>query len=54
MKHLQAKVLKTLQQELTYPSPSCMPPYYLGRKFDSDDDIAIISKTTLRRINFVL
>jgi hypothetical protein len=36
------------------PSPSCVPPYCLGWKFNSDDDIFIVLEITSRRINFVL
>jgi hypothetical protein len=31
-----------------------MPPYHLKQKFDFYDDIIIVSKTTLRIINYVL
>ncbi len=54
VKHLQVKVLKMLQQELIRPSLGCMPPYCLGQKFDFDDNTVIVSKTLLRKINFVL
>jgi hypothetical protein len=54
VKHLQVKVLKVLQQKLIHPSLGCMPPYRLGQKFDFDDDTVIVSKTLLKKINFVL
>jgi len=37
-----------------HPSPGCMPPYHPGRKFNYDDDIAIVFKATSKIINFVL
>jgi len=54
VKHLQVKVLKVLQQELIRPSLGCMPPYYLGWKFNYDDDIVIVLEVTSRRINSIL
>jgi hypothetical protein len=54
VKHLQAKVLKVLQHELTCPSPCCMPPYCPRRKFDFDDNTIIVSKITSKRINSIL
>jgi hypothetical protein len=36
------------------PKPKLQPPYFPRRKFNSKDDILIVSETTSRRINFVL
>jgi len=44
VKHVQAKVLKALQEELICPSPSCMPPYRPGWKFDLNDNTIIVSE----------
>jgi hypothetical protein len=54
MKHLKVKVLKVLQQELIHPSLSCMCPYHLGWKFDSNDDTIIFLEALSRRINSIL
>jgi hypothetical protein len=53
VKHLEVKMLKAFQQELTRPSPSCVPPYHLGWKINYDDNIVIILEAMSRRINFV-
>jgi hypothetical protein len=54
VKHLQAKMLKRLHQELMRSSPSCMPPYHFRQKFDFDDGIVIVSEATSRKINLVM
>jgi hypothetical protein len=54
VKDLQANVLKALQHEIICPSLGCMPPYCPRWKFDFDDDIVIVSETTLRKINSIL
>jgi hypothetical protein len=54
VKHLQVKVLKVLQQELTCPTLGCMPPYRHGQKIDYDDNIVILSEVASRRINSIL
>jgi len=54
VKHLQMKVFKALQQESICPSPGCMPPYRLRRKFDFDDNTIIVSEVASRKINFIL
>jgi hypothetical protein len=54
VKHLQGKVLKELHQELIYLSPNNMPLYRPRQKFNVDDNIVIVSKTTSRIINFIL
>ncbi len=54
VKHLQAKLLKTLHRELVCPSLGCMPPYYPRHKFNYDDDIVIVSEAMSKSINFVL
>jgi hypothetical protein len=47
-------MLKISHQELIRPSPSCMPPYCLGWKFNYDDDIIIVYGATSNKTNFVL
>ncbi len=33
-----------------HPSPSCMPPYCLGEKFDYDDGIIIVLKAMSKKL----